>query len=130
MRANSSGDAKGVLYSSEARCRVCSAARPAAADEQRRPRLLQRLRLGRRVLERVVRSAEVDVLLGPEPVHDLELFGEHLQADGRLRKWEAVGTVLALHPAGADAELDPAARDVVDRRSSVCEQAGQPKGCG
>ena len=91
-------------------------------------RLLHRLRLRGRVLERVVRPAEVDAVLGPEPVHDLELLREHLQADGRLRERKAVGAVLALHPAGAEAELDPAARDVVDRRDRVREQAGQAEG--
>ena len=38
---------------------------------------------------------------------------------------ESVGAVLALHPAGAEAELDPAAGDVVDGRGGVREQARQ-----
>ena len=68
-----------VVLVGEARGRLGGAARAAAADEERRARLLHRLRLRRRVLERVVRAAEVDALFGPEPVHDLELLGEHLR---------------------------------------------------
>ena len=87
-------------------------------------RLLQRLRLRRRILEDVVVAAEVDARLRPEPVHELELLGEHGEADARLREREAVGAVLALHPAGAEAELDPSAGDMVGGRDGVREQAG------
>ena len=51
-------------------------------------------------------AAKVDPLLGPQPVHDLELLREHLHAHARLRERESERAVLALHPAGADAELD------------------------
>ena len=77
-----------------------------------------------------MRAAEVDALLGPEPVHDLELLGEHREPRGGLREREAVRAVLALHPAGAEAELDPAAGNVVDGRGGVREQARQAEGGG
>src|SRR5262249_43945825 len=103
------------------------AAAASTADEQRRPRLLNRLRLRGRVLERVVPAAEVDPLLGPEPVHDLDLLGAHLDAYPRLGEREAVRAVLALVPAGAHPELDPATRYVVGGRRGVGEQPGQAK---
>ena len=68
--------------------------------------LLQRLRLRGRVLERVVPPVEVDALVRPEPVHDLELLREHRDARRRFGEREAVGEVLALHPARAEPELD------------------------
>ena len=64
----------------------------------------------------------------PEPVDDLELLGEAREPLARLGEREAVGAVLALHPAGAEPELDPPAGDVVDGRGRVREQAGQPEG--
>ena len=88
-------------------------------------RPLHGLRQPGRVLERVVPAVEVDVRLRPEPVHDLELLGEHLHAHGRLREREAEGAVLPLHPAGAEPELDPAAGDVVDGRGCIREQRGR-----
>ena len=93
-------------------------------------RLLDGLRLGGRVVERVVAASEVDAVFRPEAVHDLELLGEHLEPHARLREREPVRAVLALHPAGADPELDPPTGDVIDRRDGVREQAGQPEGGG
>ena len=93
-------------------------------------RPLHRLRQAGRVLEHVVAAVEVDVLLRPEPVHDLELLGEHLHADAGLREREAEGAVLALHPAGAEPELDPAAGDVIGRRGRIREQRGRAEGGG
>src|SRR5436305_713871 len=68
-------------------------------------RLLQGLGLRGRVLERVVLAEEVDAVLLPEPVHDLELLREHRDARRRVGEREAVRTVLALHPACAEPEL-------------------------
>ena len=67
-------------------------------------------------------ALERDVLLGPEPVHDLDLLGEVLEPLAQRRKRESEGFVLELVPAGAHPELDPAARDVVDGRDGVREQ--------
>ena len=129
--AASSGETNGVLYSSANASAGSTVPRPAAAAyEQRRPRLLHRLRLRRRVFERVVPAVEVDALLRPEPVDDLDLLGEHLDPRPRLREREAVRAVLALHPAGAEPELDPAARHVVGGRHRVREQPRQAEGRG
>ena len=40
---------------------------------------------------------------------------------------DAVGGVLGLEPAGAEAELDPAAAHLVDLRDRDRERAGQPE---
>ena len=52
--------------------------------------------------------------VGPGAADDLELLLEQLEARAERRELEAVGLVLALVPAGAEAEVDTAARDVVD----------------
>ena len=63
-----------------------------------------------------------DVLLRPEAVHDLDLLGEVLEPLAQRREREAERLVLELVPAGAHAELDAAARDVVGGRHGVREQ--------
>ena len=63
----------------------------------------------------------------PEPVHDLELLGEHREPLARLREREAVGAVLALHPAGAEPELDRGRRRC-GRRSRPRSRAGRAGG--
>src|SRR5205085_11484967 len=77
-------------------------ARPGgAAQDQRRARTLDGPRQRGAVLELVLAALEADVALRPEPVHDLDLFGEHLHPHAQLRKRKAVGRRLALVPAGA-----------------------------
>ena len=58
-------------------------------------------------------ALEVEGLLRPLSVHDLELLGEELQPRGLVGEREPVHRMLGLVPAGAEPELDPAARDVV-----------------
>ena len=85
-----------------------------AADDDRRSRLLQRLRpdvVGRRPLARDL----------------LELPVELVEALARRQEREAVGVVLALEPAGADAELGASARDVVDGDDALREHRGGPE---
>jgi hypothetical protein len=74
---------------------------------------LQRLRLRVQALEPVVRAVEREAARSPVPVHDLELLGQHVHALALRRERKPVGGVLGLVPAGADAELDPPARDVI-----------------
>ena len=66
-------------------------------------------------------AVDRDPVLGPEPVHDLELLSEHLLAHARGRERKAERLVLALHPPRPEPELHSAARDVVGRRDRVCE---------
>ena len=111
-----------VVLVGEARRGDRGAGLRAAADDQRRVRVLHGLRERRAIDEVVVLALERDVLLGPEPVHDLDLLGEVLEPLAQRRKREPEGLVLELVPAGAHPELDPAARDVVDGRDGVREQ--------
>src|SRR5262245_27782361 len=82
------------------------------ADQEPRMRIGDRLRQRRAILEPVVAPFEADpgFVLREQAMHDLDLFLEHADplADGR--EDEPPLAVLALVPAGAHAELDPAAR--------------------
>ncbi len=85
----------------------------------------------RRVPQRVVPAVEVEGFAdGGVPQ-----AGDHGQlllqpADLRLREGDAVGGVLGLVPAGAEAQLDPAAGHLVDLGDLDGEHAGQPEGGG
>jgi hypothetical protein len=68
-----------------------------------------------------VTPVEVEAVLCPLAVDDLDLLGEHLHPDAHLGEREAVGEVLSLHPATADAELDSTARHVVRRHGRLPE---------
>src|SRR3954447_19370327 len=59
---------------------------------------------------------------------DLELLRETRESLARLREREAVRMVLAFHPACSETQLDPAARDVVDRRGRIREEPRQAEG--
>ena len=61
-----------------------------------------------------MRAGEGERAVGPGSADDLELLLEQLEARAERRELEAVGLVLAFVPAGAEAEVDTAARDVVD----------------
>ena len=102
-----------VLYSSAQRAASAALRGPAAAThDQRRMRLLHRL--GQ------VRSPSFPLPGGP-PRAAPSSRGHAL---ARRREGEAVARVLALVPAGAQAELDPAARDVVGGHRELTGQGG------
>jgi hypothetical protein len=63
---------------------------------------------------------------GPQAGDDGELLLQARELGRRER--DAVRRVLGLVPAGAEAELDPAARHGVDLRDLDGERAGQPEG--
>src|SRR6185436_3198971 len=87
------------------------AALPAAADDQRRARLLHRLRQRAGRLQPVVLARERELVLGPLAHDDLYLLAEQRDAPRGLAELEAVRVVLELHPADAHPELGAAARD-------------------
>ena len=67
---------------------------PAAAQDERRPRRLHRLRQRRRVGQLVVLAREAERLAGrraPQAVDDLDLLGEPVEALGDRRERDAVG---------------------------------------
>src|SRR5581483_5182159 len=90
------------------------------ADPQRRVWLLHRLRVRDRVLHPVVAAVEVRPLLGPERLDDPQRLAQ--PADAVVETLEAVHLVLDLGPRRADAELEAAARKVVDRHRLLGEQ--------
>ena len=94
-----------------------------AAEPDREPGLL-RLRLAARVAELEELAVEVDDVLGEERPDALHLLLELAEPDGRGRERDAVGVELALVPAGAEAEGDPAVGEVVDGGDRLREHRG------
>ena len=83
----------------------------------------------RRVGHLVVLAVEAEAALGrPQAGDDRELLLEPVEPLPRARERDAVRRVLLLEPAGADAELDPAAAHLVDVRHADRERAGEPEG--
>ena len=75
-------------------------------------------------------ASEVHALFRPEPMDDLDLLGEHLDPRRRLGEREAVCAMLALHPTGAEPELDPPAGHMVGGRGRIREQCRRAEGGG
>ena len=73
---------------------------------------------------------EVEAIVLPLAVDDLELLGEQLRALAQRGEREAVRAVLGHVPAGAHSELDAAARDVVGSRDGLPEQRRVAEGDG
>ena len=99
----------------------------------RRPRRCDRLGQGRGVDELVVlpveRERRADRCV-PEPGDDRQLFLEPVEALADRRERDAVGRVLVVVPAGAHAELDPAAAHGVDLGDRDGERPGRRKVAG
>ncbi len=70
----------------------------------------------RRVLEPVALPGVVDVVLAKQPMDDLELLPEVCDPLPGGAEGEAVGRVLALHPAGSHPERDAPTGDLVRGR--------------
>src|SRR5262249_11725867 len=101
------------------------APRAPAAEDDRRARLLHRLRQRRRAADDVVPPLEAK---GPprrrlpEAAHDAELLLEQLETLALLGERGADRRVLVRIPAGAEAELDAAAAHRVDVRDGDRQQ--------
>lgn len=103
----------------------------AVAADEHGDLLLRGLGQRGRVREVVVGAVEVEGLAEfrrPEAGDDLQLLLE--AGELLLGERDAVGLVLLLEPAGAEAELDAAAGHLVDLRDLDGEHAGQPEGTG
>ena len=87
-----------------------------AADHDRRMRLLQRLRQAHRVGHGVVLAVHRRLRLREHAADDLAGLVERVEAAGHGLEVDAEVLVLELEPAGADAEVEAAAADVVERR--------------
>jgi hypothetical protein len=114
LRALGRGRVDSVVLVGESRCETHRARLRGSADDDRRVRALHRL--GQRVEgnEVVVLAGVGERPVGPGAADDLELLLEQFEAHAEGRELEAIGLVLALVPACADAEIDSSARDVVD----------------
>src|SRR2546426_7181 len=97
-----------------------------AADDDRRMGLLHVLRSERGLLEPIVLSGDGRVVLVPELGQHLEAFGEPARPLARRAERKAVRAVVALEPAGADAEHETAVAHVIDRRRHLREERGIP----
>ena len=71
---------------------------------------------------RYQRPSSVGRAAGEHPSNDLQSLLQFGEAFGEGAELEAEAVVLELEPAGADAELRPAARDVVERRHFLGQQ--------
>jgi len=83
---------------------------PAAADDNRRVRLLHRFWLTPRAGELVVLAGEIRRLSRQQADDDLACFLEPVAALSRPAQLDAVGAGLFFIPPGADAQLEAAAR--------------------
>ena len=92
--------------------------RAGRGDADRRVRLLQRLRRHRDVLEVIVLAVVGEIRLRPRQLDDIQNFGEAVAA---FRIGDAVILVGARQTAAADAEDQPSAADVIDRRRLLGE---------
>ena len=97
--------------------------RPHRPDRRRRsPRDLHRLRVELRVVDAdppaPVRPA---VGLAPQPVEERQLVLDEVKAFADIRKVQPKLAVLLVVPARTDADLDPAAAHLVDRRDDLRE---------
>src|SRR5207302_3409361 len=77
-----------------------------------RVRLLDGLRLHRRAVQLPVTTLEADAGLGPQPLHQSQPF---VEATHQVVGLDPEGREHAATPARADADLDPPARELVER---------------
>src|SRR5208282_4307334 len=87
-----------------------------AADHDWWMRLRQRLRIADRVDDFVMAAVETGLLLREHALDDLERFIQRLQAARNRFEIDPEAPMLQLKPSRADSEIEPPARDVVERR--------------
>ena len=98
---------------------------PVPPDPDWRVRLLHGRRGERGVLQTVVVAAEAHALLPrPQQPDDLQRLLEAVEAVAKRAEVEAVGGMLTLEPARADAEVQPAPGNHVHRGSDLREVRG------
>ena len=93
-----------------------------ASDRDRRMRLLHRLGIAERFLDRIVTSLERRALLGEHRLHDVQAFLEHLEPRAHRRELVAVSLILLVHPSRAVADFETAVADMIDRRQRLRQQ--------
>ena len=100
--------------------------RAAAADDDGRMRLLHRLGFGDRVLDLVEASLVGGTLLRPQRDEHAARFVQHPRARRHIGHRHAQAPERILIPSGAEADLEPTLRDVVDGRGDLREERGMP----
>src|ERR1700742_19738 len=90
-------------------------------------RSLDGLRLGVERVELVVAGGEAELSFGPVADDELQVVLQHLHPRLEVGEGEAVGSVFALIPAGAEAELEATAGDVISGRRELCELRRMPE---
>ncbi len=98
--------------------------RTATADDERRVRLLHRLRLPVQLGDRVVLAREAECAVGEQAFEDRDRFGEARDAHARAIELHPGLFVVGRHPSCADAELEPAVRQQIERRGLTREHDG------
>src|SRR5260370_21102372 len=116
----STGDVPDISVSSDQPERGCAR----GADPHWRVRLLDRFRVGDRVLEVVVTPVESGPVLGPQRLDDPQRLAQH--SDAVVEAFDPVHLVLDLGPCRPDAKLEPAARQMVDGHRHLGEQDRMP----
>jgi hypothetical protein len=94
----------------------------ATADQDRGVRSLHGLRIAPRVADGVVAADQGGTLLRPQRLADAQRFLELRQTPPDRRKRITIRVVLDLVPAGSEAEDQPAAAELIDRRRHLGEQ--------
>jgi len=116
-----------VLYSLAWRAARATLLAAVAADDEREG-VLHRAGQGDRVVEAVVAAGEADPLAAPEQAHHLDRLLQHLGALALRREGDAQGSVLDVVPAGAHADLEAAAAQLVDGGHLAGQHGGVAEG--
>src|SRR5205085_8512457 len=95
--------------------------RTARRDEERRPRLLDRLWPALRLHRAVIRSLESHLVLGEDALHERHRLGQTGDADPAAVERDAGALVVAVEPSGAEADLDATIRNDVEGREFARE---------
>ena len=109
------GDAEGVPHVGVPGDEGQRAAGAGATDPDRRARLLHRQRSQLGIAQRHDVPVVGHDLAGEQPGHDLERVLEQREPLGQRRERDAELGVLLVEPGGAERQLEPAVRRVVDR---------------
>ena len=93
------------------------------ADHQRNARLLQRLGITDGIRHAVLLALEGGFVLGEHAGDDLTCFVEPLETSAKIFEVDPEAAMLQLVPAGAQAEIEPAAACVIERGGHLRGQA-------
>ena len=99
---------------------------PGAADEDRRVRLLDRLRGAIESGDRVMGSLKGERLVAPEPLEDRQGLVHAIDAPSWWIEGDTRPLVFLLEPASPETELEPAVAEQIERRRLLRKQCRMP----